>query len=363
MKVQLSAREIADLEHANTVLLSPFAYQSSEEWRRAACHAVEICTGADASAFALPVSGEPMIAAKPEVVRAMHVLLPPPEWLRQGLIERRRHHQLDVAHWHEMFDAEVVRRTAFYNEVVRPEGLLAPIHMMAETGESDLPAVCAVMYSDEERADRNAEYRKAVLRLLYPSFRAGLGAFLEYRSRRNALRSVADDASFGMVFFSADGVMQKANAYFEQLMSLDADRGLVRAQIGRIVHGLLGASHDRMRSPDPHHSKLEVRTRAAHYRITATIMENQWSHGAESVIALIENVGSGVVHARALAEKYSLTEREIEVAQLLRRGRSTSEIASELGIAINTCRRHIERVLLKLNVHNRSAAAALLAGE
>jgi DNA-binding NarL/FixJ family response regulator len=57
-----------------------------------------------------------------------------------------------------------------------------------------------------------------------------------------------------------------------------------------------------------------------------------------------------------------LTRREIEVAQLLRAGQSTSQIASELGISINTARRHVERILLKLDVHNRTAAAAKLSG-
>jgi DNA-binding CsgD family transcriptional regulator len=363
MKVRLSAPELADLEHANTVLLSPFAYQSSEEWRRSACLAVQVCMGADGSAFALPVPGEPMIAGEPDVVEAMHTILPPPDWLLNGLIVRRRRGHLDVADWNQIFDTEVVRRTEFYNDVVRPQGLLAPIHMMAETGEADLPAIVAVMYSDEERADRNAESRKTVLRLLYPAFRAGLDTFLEYRRRRNALRSVADDASFGMVFFTADGIAQRENLPFGKMMSLDPDRGLVRAQLGHIVHGLLTASCARRRSVDPHHSKLELRTRVARYRITATIMENQWSHGAESVIALIEKVESEAVQARALAEEYSLTHREIEVAQLLRTGRATSQIASELGISVNTTRRHIERILLKLDVHSRTAAAARLAGE
>jgi DNA-binding CsgD family transcriptional regulator len=362
MKVQLSARELADLEHANTVLLSPFAYQSSVEWGHAACLAVQVCSGADASVFGLFVPGEDSVAGEPDVVRAMHEIMPPPEWLRDGLIDRRRRAHLDVADWHQMFDTEVVRRTAFYNDVVRPRGLLAPIHMMAETGQSELPAICAVLYSDEDRADRNAESRKAVLRLLYPAFRAGLDTFLGYRSRHSALRSVADSASFGMVFFSGDGVMQKANAYFEQLMSADPDRGLIRARIGHIVRGLLSGSYAE-RLPDPHRSNLELRTRAAHYRITATIMENQWSHGAESVLALIERVESETIQKGGLAERFSLTQREIEVALLLRTGRSTRQIATELDISINTARRHIERILLKLDVHNRTAAVARLVGE
>ena len=79
MGVQLSARELQALESASTVLLSPFAYETSEDWRREACRAVELCVGAEASAFELMIPGEPMIAASPDIVRAMHEIVPPPE--------------------------------------------------------------------------------------------------------------------------------------------------------------------------------------------------------------------------------------------------------------------------------------------
>jgi DNA-binding CsgD family transcriptional regulator len=38
-------------------------------------------------------------------------------------------------------------------------------------------------------------------------------------------------------------------------------------------------------------------------------------------------------------------------------------MGSKLGISVNTARRHIERILLKLDVHNRTAAAAKLLGD
>lgn len=362
MALRLSSAEISRLEFAATVLLSPFAYETCEEWRRQACRAVQACVGADASCFALPIPDEPMVAASPDIVRAMQTILPPPEWLVDGLINRRRQAHLRVANWDEIFDVAVVRRTEFYNDVVRPQGLLAPIHMMAETGKGELPAVLAVLHSDEIIASRHAEARKAMLRLLYPAFRAGLNTFLEYSSRRAALRSVADGAAFGVVFFGADGRARSENEFFEQLMSADHDRNLVRAQIARIVRDLLNTANPAGRSIAPRRTNTEFRTRAARYRISATMLDHQWSHDSESVIALVEKVDNTVIAARVLAERFSLTNREIEVAQLLRTGRSTKQIASELGISVNTTRRHIERLLAKLDVHTRTAAAAKLSG-
>jgi len=59
-------------------------------------------------------------------------------------------------------------------------------------------------------------------------------------------------------------------------------------------------------------------------------------------------------------ERVPLTIRESEVVALLRRGASTSEIASELGIAAVTVRRHVGSIERKLGVTNRAAVMRLL---
>ena len=52
-----------------------------------------------------------------------------------------------------------------------------------------------------------------------------------------------------------------------------------------------------------------------------------------------------------------LTERELEVLDLVARGRTNSEIADELVISINTVRNHIRNILDKLQMHSRLEAA------
>ncbi len=52
-----------------------------------------------------------------------------------------------------------------------------------------------------------------------------------------------------------------------------------------------------------------------------------------------------------------LTERELEILELVARGRSNSEIADELVISINTVRNHIRNILDKLQMHSRLEAA------
>jgi DNA-binding NarL/FixJ family response regulator len=54
----------------------------------------------------------------------------------------------------------------------------------------------------------------------------------------------------------------------------------------------------------------------------------------------------------------ALTPRELEVLQLLARGRSNAEIAGELVLSDATVRSHVHRVLAKLHLHNRTQAVA-----
>ncbi len=59
-----------------------------------------------------------------------------------------------------------------------------------------------------------------------------------------------------------------------------------------------------------------------------------------------------------IPEMEGLTEREIEVLNLVARGFSNSDIAEELCISINTVKSHLKSILAKLNLENRTQAAA-----
>jgi two-component system nitrate/nitrite response regulator NarL len=55
-----------------------------------------------------------------------------------------------------------------------------------------------------------------------------------------------------------------------------------------------------------------------------------------------------------------LTQRERDVLDRLVSGETTAEIAASLGIARSTARTHVQSVLVKLHVHSRLQAAALM---
>lgn len=70
---------------------------------------------------------------------------------------------------------------------------------------------------------------------------------------------------------------------------------------------------------------------------------------------LLKNVAKA---SNAISEKESLTEREIDVLRNVARGESNQEIADNLQIAVNTVKTHIKNILAKLQVDNRTQAAA-----
>jgi DNA-binding CsgD family transcriptional regulator len=62
----------------------------------------------------------------------------------------------------------------------------------------------------------------------------------------------------------------------------------------------------------------------------------------------------------ALRDQLRLTRREIEVAELMCKGASNSEIAESLGIGVGTVKSHVTHVLGKTEVKTRAALAAKL---
>lgn len=65
---------------------------------------------------------------------------------------------------------------------------------------------------------------------------------------------------------------------------------------------------------------------------------------------IVDRVSKG---CRAVAEQFSLSEREAEVMELIVRGHTVSRIAEELLISVNTVRTHSKRLYGKLDIHKK----------
>ncbi|WP_366940555.1 LuxR C-terminal-related transcriptional regulator [uncultured Rhodospira sp.] len=74
--------------------------------------------------------------------------------------------------------------------------------------------------------------------------------------------------------------------------------------------------------------------------------------------ATIRSLAGRYRQAARLAAGFDLTERQTATARLLLAGRSTADIAADLGIRLNTARRHCEAVLEKTGAGQRHTLAA-----
>jgi DNA-binding CsgD family transcriptional regulator len=364
MSLRLASGDLSALAQASTVLLTPFSYESGETWQRAACKAVETVVGADASGLFLSVSGQYSVGGEPDVVSILRTISAPlPEWIEDRLTVHQRHRQFDVANWTDLFDETAVRRSAFYNDVVAPERLLAPITMLDDVLPGELPSGLAVYFGDERAASALVSERKHKLGLLFPSFRAGVRAYLRYDGLRAGALAVAETSTQGVLIFDLAGRLCYENPAVAPMLSCDPERERVRREVAFIAAGLgaIGVRNDRSRLA-VRKAGSEVRTRASRYRISAVFMNEGWSPGGEKVLILLDLITPRAPDAKELTMRFRLSPREIEIAQLLRHGFSSRQIGTALGIAVNTARRHTERILVKLDVHSRAAAAARLAG-
>jgi DNA-binding CsgD family transcriptional regulator len=354
MAIQFAKRDLAAFERASSALLSPFAFETTDAWRHAARLAVEEWIGGEGSSFTIFAGGVPVIAAPPYIAAALETIVPPPEWVVRGMTTRRQQLGLHVADWTEIYDLPTVRRSEFYNDVVRPSGILAPLQMVADTGLDRIPASIAIYSSDEKAAARCLARRKDLLHLLYPAYAAGMRTFLAFRHRQFALSRMAESTVLGVVFFDGSCRVRQENEYFQNLVAAEPDRARVRAEVARIARNSLTLV--RYPAVSEQCTSDRIHTSSGCYRITAMVIDEQWSGDSTAVVAIVERVTRGAVAAARL------TPRELEIAQLVRAGMTTREIADCLAISVNTARRHVERILAKLDVHNRTAAAMKLFG-
>jgi DNA-binding NarL/FixJ family response regulator len=64
-------------------------------------------------------------------------------------------------------------------------------------------------------------------------------------------------------------------------------------------------------------------------------------------------------HVAEIESKWNLSRREAEVYKIMCSGASDKEIASALGISRSTASKHVENILKKMKVTNRTTAASL----
>jgi DNA-binding CsgD family transcriptional regulator len=362
MPLRLLDTELKALSTAMTIMLTPFCFPDGEQWRGAICNALNPLVGASGSTLELVVPGEPIIGGCPDLARTLETLLPPPDWMLKAL-EKRRRLGLNVAGFADIYDVDVVKRSPFYNDVVIPNRLLEPIDLIADFDGAPMPAVLGFVFEDEHAALKKLERNKQMLSLVVPAFVAGVTSYVRMARVRAGFASLVDSLDVGATIVALDGKVLDENQAMKALVDVDPERTRIRALVKQSSLAIAtivarGKSPDWTKQSRP----VEVRTALGKYRISAIFVPDGFLNAQGAVVAFTERLPSTAIDSQALTTRFGLTSREIQTAQLVSRGYSTRQIATEMGISFNTARRHTEHVLLKLNMHSRSAIAAKLTG-
>ena len=361
MGVYLSTKKIAQLQAVTALLLSPFASENGDEWRRSVCAAIEPIVESRGSVFGLSLPGETFLVGGADEVAAMQSFMPPTGWLRDRYTRAllRGHNVVD---WRDVYEPAMVRKTDFYNEVVAPNLLYAPLMLTANVHGSPLGAAVFNYYESESRADASADERKQLLRLLTIPFQAAINAYVAIRRQRDTLIAFGELSHLPLALFDMRGHAVHQSQALEQLLAVDPEAVRISVEAARMATNLsVGMS---MRNPLAHLDhpiKSRLTTHRGSYGLSAISFGDGFGSGT-IIGVMIEDLSPARFDAQRLVSEYHLTKRELQTAALLERRMSAKEIASTLGVSVNTARRHTEHVLSKLGVHSKRAADQRMTG-
>jgi DNA-binding CsgD family transcriptional regulator len=251
----------------------------------------------------------------------------------------------------DFLTVEQFHRTRLYVELYRDLGVE---HQIAITLPASLPRVVAIALSrrDADFDERDRQLLNALRPHLAQSYR-----FAEERENIHA----------GLEAFS--GALRETGTHIVLLDpgrgDLDADtRDLLAAYFGQLPEdGGLPAPVERWLAlqPGPGDALRNGDLRLIGplvVRRAQRALSIRYVPASAGVAALLVNE-QRIPSSRAELRLLGLTAREADVLQLLTQGASDHDIATDLGIAYGTVRKHLDNVYRKLGVKRRAQAVAL----
>jgi DNA-binding CsgD family transcriptional regulator len=208
--------------------------------------------------------------------------------------------------------------------------------------------------------------RAAMVRVLVPPFKAGVSEWRRLAARRAELAALLDAIPEAVLMYDGSGGLVHANPRAAELFGMPGSSGpgsQVRTEAQRIAWALAAAAQRSGTTKGSNETLREVRAEGRVYRLRG-MLASGWMPGGEAgvlVTAAFEMVNP--LTDIELRSRYGLSAREIEVARLVAAGLSNNEVAEKLGVSYFTARNHVERLLSKLGVGNRSRVGAVLRNE
>jgi len=164
-----------------------------------------------------------------------------------------------------------------------------------------------------------------------------------------ALRSIVDQLSLAIFVFRGERLIYK-NPPATRLVNRLRTKYRIELLVMLLDH--LDQSRDRSQRAD---SAIAL-TGQDNEPFVVHVMELRGRHG--DIAISIREIGTDI---SAFKDRYRLSRREIEVAELVLRGYRNRHIAAALGITPATTKKHLSRIFEKTGVDSRAQLASRLA--
>jgi DNA-binding CsgD family transcriptional regulator len=170
-----------------------------------------------------------------------------------------------------------------------------------------------------------------------------------------------DGLSEGIMLCEQNGTVLMENSALRHLLSCDVQASHIRqAMLAFATERLQARAYAGALAAVVDHANAVVHTVLRGYRIRCTSSAGGWLGASHGVLIALEPVVNAPLDDSEVQSRFGLTARELAVARHVALGKTNVEIAQLLQISAHTVRNHVERILAKLNVRNRTGVSALL---
>lgn len=232
--------------------------------------------------------------------------------------------------------------------------------------ERSIDAYAARIRGSTDASSAEHMQKAAMVRVLVPPFKAGVAEWRRLASRRSELKALLDAIPEAVLMFDAEGGLVHANPRAAELFGMPGSSGAgsqVRTEAQRMAWTLAASAQRSATASASAPANREVRADGRVYRLRGTLATGWMPAGEPGVLVTAAYELVNPLTDLELRSRYGLSAREVEVARLVATGLSNQEVAERLGVSYFTARNHVERLLSKLGVANRSRVGALLRNE
>lgn len=372
MSVHLRVSKLRELEALLAVLTAPLDHAGAEEWLDAVNRAVVTFFEAEGvMSLLFREDDEPWVRfhrVDPAVARQNREILVGAGDGTLRLSYRgvdlmlRRLAAAGVRVWTPELAARLtgmrLEEMAYTHEVAIPGGIYHQANMAVplQVGVAQIS-----FFHGSPDQDPFGEDRLALLELICPAFRSGVGALRTFERGRAALGEQFGLSSAPILVFDRGGSLLYRNEAARPFLAEEAS-GLT--EVARRLAVRLFELHARPRksgSAPPRLVGEDVgQYGGARSRVSATFVPPGMIHRDGAVVVRVERLTPALPASRTIQQRLGLTPRQAEVARLIARGWTNPEVADELGISVHTARRHAEAILFRLGLRSRAGVGARL---